>query len=212
MEGLLHWDFSPGLAVAAQVRQRFGSTVHFVPNPNSKEFFLEVSFSSASFPLTVDSVGVALQCCIGGICSGFRVVPISACSFRFSVANNKVGHFIYGLKDRIWPDFVCHFHLFNGRFTKALHVDSHWHTDKQLGEILDRQPVAIKAPLNLSTMGQPLDHSSVNELAKFGLVKLDAWNCSNKNAHEASSSANVPYDAPKQSFHIQFGSLEPVTQ
>ena len=29
MEGLLHWDFSPGQAVEAQVRARFGSIVHF---------------------------------------------------------------------------------------------------------------------------------------------------------------------------------------
>ena len=36
-------------------------------------------------------------------------------SFRFSIASYKVGHFIYGLKDRVWPDFVYHFHLFNGR-------------------------------------------------------------------------------------------------
>ena len=50
MDGLLHWDFSPGLRVEAQVRARFGSTIHFVSNPNSEEFFLEVSFSSTSFP------------------------------------------------------------------------------------------------------------------------------------------------------------------
>ena len=30
------------------------------------------------------------------------------------VASNKVGHFIYGLHDRVWPDFVCHFSLYRG--------------------------------------------------------------------------------------------------
>ena len=116
MEGLLHWDFNPGLVVADQVRRRFGETVHFSPSRKTKEFFLVVSFSSASFPLSEESVGVALQCCLGGHHLGFKVTKIFERSFRFSVAGNKVGNFIHGLKDRIWPDFVCHFHLFNGRF------------------------------------------------------------------------------------------------
>ena len=71
MYALLHWDFSPGLAVADQVRYKFGSEVHFSPSPGSKEFFLVASFYSASFPLAEESVGVALQCCIGGDAQGF---------------------------------------------------------------------------------------------------------------------------------------------
>jgi hypothetical protein len=51
MDGLLHWDFSPGLALEKQVRSHFGSTVHFSPSPTAKEFFLVVSFSLASFDL-----------------------------------------------------------------------------------------------------------------------------------------------------------------
>jgi hypothetical protein len=97
MDGLLHWDFSPGLAVEEQVRRRFGSSVHFSPSPGSKEFFLVVSFSSASFVLSEDSVGWALQSCIGGSQRGFNVFQLSDRRFRFSVASNKVGHFIYGL-------------------------------------------------------------------------------------------------------------------
>ena len=109
MESLIHWDFSPGLALADQVRCRFGSSVHFSPSSSSKEFFLVVSFSSASFPLSEELVVLALQCCIGGDHKGFKVFQLSDRRFRFSVASNRVGHFIYGLKDRIWPDFVCHF-------------------------------------------------------------------------------------------------------
>ena len=112
MEGLLHWDFNPGLKVAAQVRRRFGTTVHFSPSVRSKEFFLVLYFSYASFTLSEESVGIVLQCCIGGLASGFKVVRLGDRRFRFSLASNKVGHFIYDLKDRIWPDFVCHFHLF----------------------------------------------------------------------------------------------------
>ena len=109
LEGLLHWYFAPGLALADQVRCRFGSTVHFPPSRDVNEFLLVASFSSASFPLTVESVGIALQCCTGGYHVGLNVVQISPHAFRFSVANNKVGHFIYSLKDRVWPDFFATF-------------------------------------------------------------------------------------------------------
>jgi hypothetical protein len=72
MDCLLHWDFSPGLAVEAQVRRRFGSSVHYSPSSGLAEFFLVVSFSSASFPLSEESVGWALQSCIGGDHKGFK--------------------------------------------------------------------------------------------------------------------------------------------
>ena len=114
MVGLLHWDFAPSLALVDKVRIKFGNKVNFSPSRDTKEFFLVVSFSSASFPLSVESVGIALQCCIGGIVAGFKVSLLSPRVFWFYVANNKVGHFIYGLKDCIWPGLICHFHLFNG--------------------------------------------------------------------------------------------------
>ena len=147
MDGLLHWDFNPGLAVADQVRRWFGETVHFSPSRPTKEFFLVVSFSLASFPLFEDSVCVALQCCIGSHHKGFKVSKINERSFRFSVAGNKVGHFIYRLKDRIWLDFVCHFHLFNGHFARFYHFNSLWHADEELKDISARKPIAIKSNL-----------------------------------------------------------------
>lgn len=116
-----------------------------------------VSFSSASFPLTVESVGIAPHCCIGGISSGFNVIRLNPRLFRFSVADNKVGHFIYGLKDRIWPDFICHFHLFNGRFAKAFYHDSSWHADEELTELSGRRPVAIKSSLGFLKMSSTID-------------------------------------------------------
>ena len=147
MESLLHWDFSPGLAIESQVRAKFGSTVHFSrANPgSSKEFFLVVSFSSASFKLTEESVALALQSCIGGLASRFRVLQLSDRRFRFSVASNRVGHFIYGLKDRIWPDFICHFHLFHGVPDHAgVHHEVGWHADSFLHEVGSRS-LAIKS-------------------------------------------------------------------
>jgi hypothetical protein len=98
MEGLLHWDFSPGLAIEKQVRRRFGSTVHFHPSSSPKEFFLVVTFSPAAFVLSEETVGIALQCCIGGDRLGFRVCQTSDRHFRFSVASNKVGHSYMGFK------------------------------------------------------------------------------------------------------------------
>jgi hypothetical protein len=118
MDGLLHWDFSPCLALEDQVRRWFGSMVHFSPSLHGKEFFLVVSFSLTSFRRTEESVGSALQCCLDGDRLGFRVYQLSDRRFRFSVASNKVGHFIYGLQDLIWPDFICHFSLFLDKFTK----------------------------------------------------------------------------------------------
>jgi uncharacterized protein (DUF58 family) len=52
MDVVLLWDFSPGLAVAAQVRRRFNSQVHFSSSLATKEFFLVVCFSFSSFPLS----------------------------------------------------------------------------------------------------------------------------------------------------------------
>ena len=149
---------------------RFGSTVHFVPNPNSKEFFLEVSFSSASFPLSVESVGLALQSCIGGISEGFKVIRLGDRRFRFSVASNRVGHFIYGLRDRIWPDFICHFHLFRPEAIRSNHLDNFWHSDIHSPEVASRSPVAFRSKLSFLQGGLHHTDASKAELQKFGFV------------------------------------------
>jgi hypothetical protein len=114
MDVMILWDFSPGLAVAAQVRRWFNSQVHFSSSLATKEFSLVACFSFSSFPLSKESVSIALQCCLGGNASGFRVTKLSDKRFKFSVASNKVGHFIYSLRDRSWPDFHCSFSLFCG--------------------------------------------------------------------------------------------------
>ena len=191
MEGLLHWDFNPGIAVADQVRRRFGETVHFSPSRSTKEFFLVVSFSSASFPLSKDSVSVALQCCIGGHPKGFKVVKLSDRSFRFSVAGNKVGHFIHGLRDRIWPDFICHFHLFNGRFNGYTHFYNQWHVDEHLEPIAARSPVAIRYSQPVF-QDMSINPSSVQTLSKFDLVPMASMNFHDKNSKEASCSSSLP--------------------
>jgi hypothetical protein len=175
MESLLHWDFAPVLAVAAQVRRRFGSSVHFSPSSSSKEFFLVAAFSSASFSLSEESVGLALQCCIGGDHQGFKVFKLSDRRFRFSVASNKVGHFIYGLKDRIWPDFVCHFSLHRGVHPRILGFPDDpvngWSSNSENLEVAQRSPTNLRPNLDILVSTAKADKgSSSQELAKFGLV------------------------------------------
>ena len=149
------------------MRTRFGSTVHFIPNPNFKEFFLEVSFSSASFPLSVESVGLALQSCIGGTSDGFKVLCLGDRHFRFLVASNRVGHFIYGLRDRIWPDFVCHFHLHRG--AKSHHRPHDWHANTEINDLASSPGPAIKSKWLSSKSDVDLDSASISILEKFGL-------------------------------------------
>ena len=168
MDSLLHWDFSPGLKVEAQVRARFGSTVHYVLNPGFKEFFLEVSFSSASFPLSVESVGLALQSCIGGISDGFNVIRLGVRHFRFSVASNRVGHFIFGLRDRIWPDFICHFHLHRGVVSQP-RIQS-WYADTELNGLASSPGPAIRSKWLSSHHNVPMDPASVPVFQKLGLI------------------------------------------
>lgn len=180
MEGLLHWDFNPGLTMEDQFRRRFRSTVHFSRGSTTKEFFLVVSFSSASFPLSCSLVGLALQCCIGGLASGFNVVHLDDRSYRFSVASNKVGHFIYALRDRIWPDFVCHFSLFKERWslpTSGFHV---WHADEVISGVSSRSPSVVKTNLKFLENSAANDHSSQHELSKFGFNKMSQGNLSSK--------------------------------
>lgn len=115
------------------------------------------------------------------------------------MANNKVGHFIYGLKDRIWSDFICHFHLFNGRFAKVPISDSSWHADEVLMDLADRRPMAIKSSLGFLNTGSSLDNSSVHELSKFELVPIDHMAFSNQHVAEASTSI-VPL-IPRNNMH-----------
>jgi hypothetical protein len=171
MDALLHWDFSPCQAVVDQVRRCFGCSVHFSPSPLAKALFLVVSFSSASSPPNKESVGLALQRCIGGVCSSLRVFRLSDRRFRFSVFSNKVGHFIYGLKDRIWPDFICHFSLFRGDTSGIFFTSgkSSWSSNSHNVEVAQRSPTRFNPSLHVLIDSAARDpHSSAKELSKFG--------------------------------------------
>lgn len=132
-----------------------------------------VSFSSASFLLSAEAVGLALQCCIGGSATGFNVQHLGKRTFRFSMASNRVGHFIYGLKDRVWPDFVCHFHLFKNNVDYSS-WDNSWHFNDELCDISARTPIAIQLDLGFLRKSAAHDHSADKELAKFGFSFNDS--------------------------------------
>ena len=105
-----------------------------------------VSFSSACFPLNEETVGLALQCCLGGDRLGFRVFQLSDKRFRFSVASIRVGHFIYGLRDRVWPDFVCHFTLFRGH-PSACYANVNSAADAWVsGNVIEERP-SVQGPM-----------------------------------------------------------------
>ena len=107
------------------------------------------------------------------------------------MAGNKVGHFIHGLRDRIWPDFICLFHLFNGRFNGYTRFVNQWHADEHLEPIAARSPVAIRynQPVFQDTSIHP---SSVQTLSKFDLVPMAYMNFHDKNSMEASCSSSLP--------------------
>ena len=104
---------------------------------------------------------------------GFHVCQLSDRRFRFSVASNKVGHFVYGLKDRIWPDFVCHFYLFRGthpkHFGSLTEKDLSWNSADHNLEVAQRSPTLLRPKHDFLKHSAATDHSSRNELAKFGL-------------------------------------------
>jgi hypothetical protein len=181
------------LAFEKQVRYQFGSSVHFSPSPRAKEFFLVVSFSSTSFALTEESVGLALQCCLGGDRAGFRVYRLSDRRFQFFVASNKVGHFVYGLKDRVWPDFVCHFSLFRGEhpMITGFHnfPDSTWHSSEENVVVAQQSPTKLNPSLHLlrSSAHADVSGNSIKELAKFGFNRSDLFEGSSSSSASSSS-------------------------
>lgn len=186
-----------------------------------------VFFSSTSFTLSVDS----LQCCIGGSSSGFNVLQLDDRKFRFSVASNKVGHFIYGLKDRVWPDFICHLSLYKELITRQGHLpDLFWCSDYHLSDIAIRTPVAVKSDLRFLEDSSRNDDSSHSELAKFGLSKIckpamglliQEFNAAANDCHEPITRRSPPMSIPSNDVSpsnglnslnastIQFGKLSP---
>ncbi|CAN6311657.1 unnamed protein product [Urochloa humidicola] len=101
MGGLSDLDFGPGLEFQSLVRDRFSSPVSFPPPPlgsSSSEFCLVASFGRSAIRLNVESVGLILQSCLGGVAHDFKVVHLSGFMCRFSLASKSVGFMVYRLR------------------------------------------------------------------------------------------------------------------
>jgi hypothetical protein len=102
-------DFSHGITFSSNVRKRFGSTVH--PLGSSDHFYMVVSFGRAKFKLSEDSVGIALEASIGGLCDDLMVTQLSGRVFRFSVNAKSMGFMVHDLRSFSCAQFKCYFHL-----------------------------------------------------------------------------------------------------
>jgi hypothetical protein len=102
-------DFSWGSSFQRKVKSHCGSTVH--PLGKSRHFLLVVSFGRAKFKLDCDSVSIALESCIGGLCDDLDVRQLGDRIFRFSVNSKIVGFMVYALRSFDCEAFKCYFHL-----------------------------------------------------------------------------------------------------
>ncbi|KAM0866823.1 hypothetical protein ACQ4PT_042395 [Festuca glaucescens] len=91
----MNLDFSYGFKFKADVKKKFGTTVH--PLGKSNHFILVVSFGRAVFKLNEDMVGIALESCIGGNFDDLSVIQLNERVYRFSVSSKSVGFMINAL-------------------------------------------------------------------------------------------------------------------
>jgi hypothetical protein len=99
------FDFYTGDLFKTLVKRKFRSTVH--PLGKANHFLMVVSFGRAKFKLDTDTVGLALESCLGGICDDMLVIQLADRVFRFSVESRHVGFMIYAMKSFACDSFKC---------------------------------------------------------------------------------------------------------
>lgn len=104
-------DFAPGLDLQSLVKSWFSSTVSLPSSSSANGFFLVASFSRSTIRLDVNSVGLLLQSCLGGIDLDFRVQHLSGWMFHFTVCSKDVGFLIYPLDSFACKSFEVFFSL-----------------------------------------------------------------------------------------------------
>ena len=102
-------DFSRGYRFAKEIKSKFLTTVH--PTLHSGHFILVASFDRATFHLTDDSMGLALEAAIGGYCAEMKAFLLHGRTFSFNVSSKSIGFHMYNLRKFECPQFKCFFHL-----------------------------------------------------------------------------------------------------
>lgn len=206
-------DFDLGLEFQDGIRQCFRSPVHHpFPSPDGS-FFLLATFRRFLFRLTEESVGLALESCLGGRASEFHVQFLSTNHFRFSVFSKEVGFAIYKLRRVITSTFDVYFHLWsNGaphwerekrlweieqeeEWTKILSKSSHREEKKKVQKrvhfaknLVQSPPKVTFQPISLSFGSfscQVYPESNSKEKLVFGDRTLSSWGPENSEAHIA---------------------------
>lgn len=104
-------DFGPGMLFAKEIWNLFGTPVH--PTSYSGHFLMIVSFGRATFRLTEDSVGLAMEAALGGFCGELKVSLLKNRVFSFTVYIKLVGFHILSRRFYECFHFKCHFHLWS---------------------------------------------------------------------------------------------------
>jgi hypothetical protein len=116
-----------------------------------------------------------------------------------------------GIKDRIWPDFLCHFSLFRGVHLAVSgfinQQNSSWTSIEENIDVSQRSPTRLRPNLDFLKASSARDNSSASafELAKFGF-------CPDKSAYGIPSSMvhypMVQSDLRRSPPVITFGSFK----
>jgi hypothetical protein len=72
-----------------------------------------VSFGRATFRLSEDSVGLAIEAALGGYCGELKVSLLKDRVFSFTVYIKLVGFHILSRRFHEFFHFKCHFHLWS---------------------------------------------------------------------------------------------------
>ena len=102
-------DFSQGNSFRSEVKASFGTTVH--PLGKANHFLLVVSFGRSNFRLSDESVGLALESCLGGSAADLAVHLLRDRVYRFLVSSRQVGFMVLALKSVSCKDFKFLSHL-----------------------------------------------------------------------------------------------------
>jgi hypothetical protein len=98
--------FDPGLALQAEIRDKFGLPVSRSIIDHSS-FILVVAFGRCKYRLTPDSASFLLQATIGGFAPHFNVSQLGDRTFKFYVSSKSVGLFVANLLS-----FLCFLQAF----------------------------------------------------------------------------------------------------